>query len=183
METPHTDLTMSLETQSQAQTRHPLRNKWVLWAHLPQEPADWKTLKGFDKVSKFKTVEDAIAVTESLKEGVVKNCMLFLMKEGINPLWEEPKNRNGGAFSYKVTNKHVLDVWRDLTYLLVGETISTNEKFVNAVTGITISPKKNFCIVKIWITNCDYQNPTIVSNEIRNLPPTGCLFKKHAPEF
>ncbi len=69
------------------------------------------------------------------------------MKDGITPTWEDSKNRNGGCFSYKVSNKNVYDAWRDLTYVLIGETISSISAFVNAVTGIIISPKKNFCII------------------------------------
>ena len=88
-----------------------------------------------------------------------------------------------GFWKYNVSNKNVFEVWRDLTYVLVGETISTNNTFVNCVTGITISPKKNFCIVKIWMTNCDHQNPQIITSEIKNFTPQGCLFKKHTPEF
>ena len=70
--------------------------------------------------------------------------MFFIMKEGIIPTWEDPQNRNGGCFSYKITNKYVYDVWKKLTYLLVGNSISTNDSFNNSITGITISPKKKF---------------------------------------
>ena len=55
--------------------------------------------------------------------------------------------------------------------------------FVSCVTGITISPKKNFCIVKIWMTNCEHQNPQIVTNDVKHIISQGCLFKKHTPEF
>jgi hypothetical protein len=181
MESYHTDLTMATASISETPVFHKLRYKWNLWAHLPQDP-DW-TVKSYKKIYQFKTVEEAIAITESLPADLVKNCMLFIMRDGVTPMWEDPKNRNGGCFSYKVSNKNVFEVWRDLTYVLIGESISTNSIFVNCVTGITISPKKNFCIVKIWMTNCDHQNPVIVTSEVRNLTPQGCLFKKHTPEF
>lgn len=160
---------------------HKLKNKWNLWAHLPQDP-EW-TVKSYKLVYKYNSVEETIAITESLPEVLIKNCMLYIMKDGINPMWEDPKNRNGGCFSYKVSNKNVCEVWRDLTYVLVGETISQNLPFVNSVTGITISPKKNFCIIKIWLSNCDHQNPQVVTNQVKYLMPQGCLFKKHTPEF
>jgi len=181
MESYHTNSTMATATMTEALAFHKLRYKWNLWAHLPQDP-DW-TVKSYKKVYQFKTVEEAIAITESLPTDLVKNCMLFVMRDGVTPMWEDVKNRNGGCFSYKVSNKNVFEVWRDLTYAIIGESISTNSTFVNCVTGITISPKKNFCIVKIWMTNCEHQNPVIVTNEIRNLTPQGCLFKKHTPEY
>lgn len=182
METYHTDLTMATASSSVlGEAFHMLKNKWNLWAHLPQDP-DW-TVKSYKKIYQFKCLEEAIGITESLPADLVKNCMLFIMKDGITPMWEDPKNRNGGCFSYKVSNKNVFEVWRDLTYVLIGDSISNNNTFVNSVTGITISPKKNFCIVKIWMTNCEHQNPQIVTSDIRNLAPQGCLFKKHTPEF
>jgi len=159
---------------------HNLKSKWDLWAHLPQEP-DWKHIESFKKIYQFKTIEETIGITESLPHGLVKNCMLFIMKDGIKPMWEDPTNRNGGSFSYKVSNKNVFGVWRDLTYVLIGESISSNITFVNSVAGITISPKKNFCIVKIWMTNCDHQNPQVIS-DIVNLSSQGCIFGKH-PEL
>lgn len=170
----HSNTTMATEN-------HNLRYKWDLWAHLPQDP-DW-TLNSYKKIYQFRTVEETIGVTEMLPDNLIKNCMLFIMRHGVTPMWEDPKNRNGGCFSYKITNKNVCKVWRSLTYAIVGESVSTNSSFANCVTGITISPKKNFCIVKIWMTNCNHQNPQIVTNEILNLTPQGCLFKKHTPEF
>lgn len=182
MVTSNTDISMeNSNTTNNINVFHKLKNKWNLWAHLPQDP-EW-TLKSYKLIYKFITVEETIAITETLPEPLVKNCMLYIMKDGINPMWEDPKNRSGGCFSYKVSNKNVLDVWRDLTYVLVGETTSVNLPFVNSVTGITISPKKNFCIVKIWMSNCDHQNPQVVTNQVKYLIPQGCLFKKHTPEF
>jgi hypothetical protein len=105
------------------------------------------------------------------------------MKEGVMPIWEDPKNRNGGCFSYKVSNKNVCEVWRDLSYVLAGDTISKNASFVSNVTGITISPKKNFCIIKVWMTNCANQNASIVATDVKGLVSQGCLFKKHTPEY
>ena len=178
-------ITMETETSSSnlssAETFHELADRWTLWAHLPHD-TDW-SIKSYIPISTFKTVEDTIAVTETLPSVMVENCMLFMMKEGIKPTWEDPKNRNGGCFSYKVTNKHVYKAWKDLTYVVVGATVSKNPSFVNCVNGITISPKKNFCIIKIWMSDCNNQNPQVVTTDLKMLSPQGCLFKKHTPEY
>jgi hypothetical protein len=50
------------------------------------------------------------------------------------------------------------------------------------INGIKISPKKNFCIIKVWKTNCDCQNPEVL-NEVKGISTYGCLFKKHIPEY
>lgn len=172
--------TMTTETL-QTNEYHSLSSKWVLWAHLPHN-TDW-SINSYIKVFTFTTIEDTIALIETLPSILVENCMLFIMREGIKPAWEDPKNRSGGCFSYKVLNKQVYSVWKDLTYVVVGDTVSNKIDFVNSVSGITISPKKNFCIIKIWMSNCLFQNPSDVTSDVKEINTHGCLFKKHTPEY
>ena len=161
---------------------HMLNDKWTFYNHLPSEK-DW-TMSGYTVLCKdMDTVEHVLKLRESLPEKMIKYSMLFMMRSHITPLWEDKQNRNGGCFSYKVSNKNVYKVWKDLTYVVVGSSISKNVNFVNCVTGITISPKKNFCIIKIWMSSCEYQNPKIITTDIVNLSSHGSLFKKHVPEY
>jgi hypothetical protein len=104
------------------------------------------------------------------------------MRRGITPQWEDPRNRTGGAFSFKVINRQVHEVWKLLFYALCGETLFEEENMNKHVNGITVSPKKNFCIIKIWLDTCQYQDPSSLIN-LPNLQKQGCLFKKHEPEF
>ncbi len=168
------------QQQQQQQQHHALSVGWTLWGHLPHD-TDW-SLKSYIKLYDFNTVEQAVSVTEMLPPKLVVNCMLFLMREGITPIWEDVRNRNGGCFSYKVSNKDVPDCWRQLTYALVCNCISANKALLPVVNGITISPKKNFCIVKIWLASCKFQNAAII-NELMGITSHGCLFKKHTPEY
>ena len=160
---------------------HSLASTWTMWAHLPHD-TDWSP-ESYKNIHILTSVEETIAVMETMPDILVKNCMLFVMRTGIKPTWEDPKNRQGSCFSYKVTNKHVYNVWKELSYVLVGGTISQDKDFVANVTGITISPKKNFCILKIWMSNCNNQNPGIITNEVANLASSGSIFKKHMPEY
>ena len=153
-----------------------LSDKWVLWAHLPHD-TDW-TLKSYYKIHAFNDLKDSILLNNSFSDDFIRNCMLFLMKDAINPIWEDPNNKNGGCFSFKVNNKDVPSLWKILLYTIVGQTVSNDEKFLKNICGITISPKKTFCIIKIWTRTCDYQNPTILNN-IQGLNISGCIFKKH----
>ena len=159
---------------------HDLSDGWILWAHLPHD-TDW-SLKSYMKIYEFNTVEQAITITETLPPVLVTNCMLFLMRKGINPIWEDERNRNGGCFSYKIPNKDVPDAWKQLSYSLVGETMSDNKKLLPHINGITISPKKNFCIIKVWLANCSFQDAAVI-HEVHGITSHGCLFKRHVPEY
>lgn len=161
-------------------TNHKLHDKWTLWAHLPHD-TDW-TVKSYKKIMTFSTVEEALVLYETLPEKMIKNCMLFLMRDGIQPTWEDVKNRDGGCFSYKVGNKNITTTWKQASYLLVGESLTAETKLSPLINGMTISPKKNFCIIKIWLASCDYQNPQKIT-EVAGIVPQGCLFKKHNPQY
>jgi hypothetical protein len=162
-------------------TQRRLLGKWDLYYHLPHDK-NWDLSSYKSIMSKISTVEETIAINESLPENVVKHSMMFAMRSGITPMWEDPKNRSGGCFSFKVINKQVPEAWKALFYALCGETIFIDNENNRHVNGITISPKRSFCIIKIWLDSCNLQDPNIII-DIPNLQKQGCLFKTHAPEF
>ena len=171
--TPSTLLTAAPSTPS---TEYKLYDKWTLWAHLPHD-IDW-TFNSYIRILTFDTADAIIMLLETIPEEMITNCMLFIMRDGINPMWEDPKNKKGGCFSYKINNKNVSSIWKNLSYSLVGETLTEDAKVRSTINGITISPKKNFCIVKIWLANCSYQNPSVISDRL-GISSQGCLFKTH----
>jgi len=159
---------------------HPLNCNWCIWTHLPHD-TDW-SLNSYTNLFTCKTLEEAIAISNVLPSKVIQNCMLFIMREGITPLWEDPQNKEGGCFSYKLSNKAIYESWQKLTYSLVGENLSNNEKLQSQINGITVSPKKNFCIIKIWLSSCEFQDASSITCKDA-IDHHGCLFKKHNPEF
>jgi len=170
-----------MDTVSTPTPQHSLLDKWNLYYHLPHDK-NWD-LSGYTIImNSIDTVEKVIALNDTIHENVVKNCMLFVMRDGITPMWEDPRNRNGGCFSYKVINKAVPEVWRNLFYGLCGESLCIENQHNKHINGITISPKKNFCIIKIWLDTANLQDPNMII-QISNLSKQGCLFKKHEPEF
>ena len=78
-------------------TFHKLKDSWTLWAHLPHD-TEWN-LNSYKEIMSFNTVEEALTLYETLPDKMIKNCMLFLMRKGITPIWEDEKNRKGGCFS------------------------------------------------------------------------------------
>ena len=122
---------------------HKCKNKWTLYSHLPHD-TDW-SLKSYQNITEIDCIEQLISIFEIIPDKMIRNCMLFVMKNNVTPLWEDDNNRNGGCFSYKITNSDVPNVWKNLCYLLVGETLSKKKANIK---GINISPKKNFVSLK-----------------------------------
>tara|TARA_B110000908_G_C10190204_1_gene420102 strand:+ start:854 stop:1360 length:507 start_codon:yes stop_codon:yes gene_type:complete len=159
---------------------HLLSDKWVLFAHLPHD-TNW-SLKSYKKLQTFKIVEDILNVYNVLPEALVKNCMLFLMKEGIGPNWEDKHNKNGGCFSFKIETEKIPRIWKEISFLLMGSTLSEEEDLLHHINGITISPKKSFHILKIWLKDCSYQNPNSIV-DIEGINKKGCLFRRHNVKY
>ena len=170
------DHSISTMEPSLSNTEYKLYDKWTLWAHLPHD-TNW-TVDSYKRILTFNSAYEIITLLESMPEEMIKNCMLFIMRNGILPMWEDEKNKKGGCFSYKVNNKNVCSIWKNLSYSLVGESLTENKSILPCINGITISPKKHFCIIKIWLTNCNYQNPTVISENL-GISSQGCLFKTH----
>lgn len=151
---------------------HPLSERWVLWAHHPLE-MKW-TMSSYICVYTFSNAEEALTVLSMLPDRILETCMFFLMREHIQPLWEDPHNKRGGSFSYKVT-QNIANTTRTVMYATIGKTLSKDAAFMKHVNGVSISPKKNFCILKVWMRTCT----DLEASKIHHLPPTGCLFKNH----
>jgi hypothetical protein len=84
----------------------------------------------------------------------------------------------GGCWSFKITKGDLYNVWLNLSLYLCGESLISNKKNFDLLNGISISPKKNFCIVKIW--NSDKkQNKLSYLNKISDLPFDTCIYKEH----
>jgi hypothetical protein len=160
---------------------HSLNDKWNLYYHLPHDKS-WELSSYSYIMSNIESVESVAALNEIIHDNIIRNCMLFVMRDGITPMWEDPRNRNGGCFSYKVSNKCVPEVWRSLFSALCCESLCCEASHNKLLNGITISPKKNFCIIKIWMSAANLQDPNVII-PINNLLKQGCLFKKHEPEF
>lgn len=162
-------------------THTPLYLGWNYYYHLPNDK-NWNVDSYKIIMSNISTLEELMGMNELMTDNIIKNCMLFVMRAGVTPMWEDAQNRQGGCFSYKVTNKAVTQVWRKLMYLLCGYTLTIDPSHMDLVNGITISPKRGFCIIKIWMRDCSLQDPAVITN-IDQLLRNGCLFKAHSPEF
>lgn len=168
-----------MESTTDTHNFNKLNNRWTLYAHLPHD-TNWK-VDSYKEILTFTTAEEGIALTETIPEVMTNNCMLFLMRDNIKPIWEDNKNRKGGCLSFKVQS-NVSNIWKKLCLSAIGENISQNNKFTQHITGVTISPKRNFCIMKIWMKNCDYKTASCINSSI-GLDTQGVLFKKHTPQY
>jgi len=71
-----------------------------MWAHLPHD-TNWG-LESYKEIGTIKSVEEALTLFENLPDIMVKNCMLFLMRKGIQPIGRMRKIETVAVFLIKL---------------------------------------------------------------------------------
>jgi hypothetical protein len=136
-----------------------LNDVWTMYFHDPND-LNW-TNSSYINLGNISTVDDFWNHHSQLKDNIHKG-MFFLMREHVFPCWDDPCNIKGGCFSLKVLKDDMPAFWEDLCIKLLGETILKDDKqdFWDIVNGVSTSPKKHFCIIKIWLKNLELNNKT-----------------------
>jgi hypothetical protein len=150
-----------------------LKNKWVLWYHSLKNKS-WDN-KSYIKVIEIKSLLDYKLLEDIMKINHLQNGMFFLMKNDIFPTWEDPKNRMGGCISFKYDN-NILNEWLKILLLCITDNLSDFNKEIN---GLSMAPKKEFNILKIWIKNDSKDYKTLIKEYEPFMILDKCMYKKH----
>ena len=154
----------------------PLDDKWVLWFHDPKNQ-DW-SLESYKKLWTINSIQDYWLLHKIFDEKKVQEGMFFLMKENVVPLWEDKQNVNGGCWSYKINKRDIYSSWIELSMALVNQKIMKDESN-NNISGISISPRKSFNILKIWNSDSEKASNDLLSKKIPKLFVSQCIYKSH----
>ena len=152
-----------------------LKNKWTLWYHSINNK-EW-TNDSYVKVIELRTLLDYKLLENIFRINHLQNGMFFIMKNEIFPTWEDPNNRLGGCISFKYDN-NILKEFLKLLLLCITNNLSTKEN-INEINGLSIAPKKEFNIVKIWTKNYDKNYNEIVKEYEPFVKYDKCIYKKH----
>jgi len=150
-----------------------LNNKWTLWYHSLKNK-NWDN-NSYVKVIEIKSLLDYQLLKDVMRINHLQNGMFFLMKGDIFPTWEDPKNRMGGCISFKYDN-NILNEWLKILLLCINEELSDYNKEIN---GLSIAPKKEFNILKVWIKDDSKDYKTLIKEYNPFMKLDKCMYKKH----
>ena len=97
------------------------------------------------------------------------------------PLWEDPINRNGGSWSFKVSKNCADNAWLGLSLYLIGESLCHDPL---DLVGISISPKKQFVTMRLWNidSNKKDQYADDYPSDIPHIDFSSALYRINTPE-
>ena len=158
-----------------------LPNQWVLYLYDKQLFKKMANRPNFQakphkELCNIKTVADLVYILQlmevktenKLKMDNVSTQKLnldsndyIIMRKGIEPIWEDPKNSNGGTFTIKMAHARGYDVWSTFVMYMLGETLTYDMENINGITVSYISdaysfhnPANNsnnsYTYIKIW---------------------------------
>lgn len=177
-----------------------LPNQWVLYLYDKQLFKKMANRPNFQakphkELCTIKTVNDLVYILQlmevkaeiKLKIDYVNSHKLnldmndyIIMRKGIEPIWEDPKNSDGGTFSIKMSHSKGYDVWSTFIMYMLGETLTYDMENINGITVSYISdaysfhnPANNsnnsYTYIKIWDGKSDRTRDQFVNILPENL--------------
>jgi hypothetical protein len=131
---------------------------WCLYYHNPADTR-W-TSDSYQLLGTVKTWGEFFALTNEIQDVSIQHGMIFWMREGVPPLYENHNNIKGGCYSIRVSRQK--SVYYFMMYTIssmLGQTVENKE---NIIQGVSISPKRiydpknnqSFNVIKIWNKDC-----------------------------
>jgi hypothetical protein len=127
------------------------------------------------------TWEGLGAVLREMGTQRIMNGMMFTMRGDTSPLWENKANIRGGSYCLKVSRRIAEDVYQRYLAAAALGVATTNAS--NPIVGVTMSPKKGFCIIKLWnATSTAFNNPTDVVMLHDEIKSGEILYRPHTDQ-
>ncbi|XP_019361493.1 PREDICTED: eukaryotic translation initiation factor 4E type 1B [Gavialis gangeticus] len=131
--------------------KHPLQHRWALWFFKNDKSKTWQA--NLRLVTKFSTVEDFWALYShiQLASKLTSGCDYSLFKDGIEPMWEDNRNKCGGRWLITLAKqqRHTeLDhFWLETLLCLIGESFG---EYSSEVCGAVINIRAKGDKIAVW---------------------------------
>lgn len=125
-----------------------LNDTWRAYVHHPND-VDW-TRESYTSIGILSSVSDFWSTWNAVVP-VVERTMLFFMREHIFPSWDDPACIDGCIASVIVHQSQAAETFERIVQCTLGEVLVRDKSKWDLVNGVSIGPKKGFCVIKIWI--------------------------------
>eukprot|EP01087_Luapelamoeba_hula_P019059 TRINITY_DN625_c0_g1_i3.p1 TRINITY_DN625_c0_g1~~TRINITY_DN625_c0_g1_i3.p1 ORF type:complete len:213 (-),score=44.26 TRINITY_DN625_c0_g1_i3:243-881(-) len=151
-----------------------LESTWCFWNDKYVGPilTDVEYEASLHKLCTFHTVQQFWQCFNNLPAvGQLRPKSSFhVMKEGISPLWEDPKNANGGFWAVRVRKDDTSHVWKELVLAIIGEQFEPAISPGDDICGLTVSIRQFDDIFRLWNTNSASKTQQLLSRMRELLP-------------
>ncbi|RGB31826.1 translation initiation factor eIF 4e-like domain-containing protein [Rhizophagus diaphanus] len=162
---PTNSTTKSSVVNSKSQTTDSWKNNSLRSSKEKEYEENLKSVATVNTVQSFWSVYNNIIGPDQLQF----RSSLHFMKSGIRPVWEDPHNENGGAWSFRVNKSESKIVWRELLMLLIGEQFEDVVSKDDDIFGLSVSTRFNADIFTIWNKNAGAHENSKIMDKLQEL--------------
>lgn len=152
---------------------------FTLWAHDLQNK-NWKP-ESYTNVCTINNISDMWRVINNFDKLGVTKMHLFLMRYNIEPRWEDINNRDGGVCTFKTDISKYKSIVKDISLKFMTNNLCDDNEDIN---GISISPKNNWMVIKIWNKNSTNDlTETLYSDILQKYENLNPKYRPTKPEY
>ncbi|EGD76953.1 eukaryotic translation initiation factor 4E type 2 [Salpingoeca rosetta] len=127
---------------------HPLKYTWQFWfsKKVPRQRfAEYA--ENLRTVGTFKTIERFWRYYSHMKKpSQLEACNIHIFKDGIQPMWEDSYNKNGGKWVVRLRKGLASRCWENVLFAIIGEQFDVGDDICGAV--LAIRPHED--LISIW---------------------------------
>ena len=131
-----------------------LTHEWTIWFDkITKSESKGSTLYEdcIVELGSFQSVNGFWSYWQTLRvESLKHHCNLRIFRKGVKPLWDDPKNINGGKWVVRNVPTHLRKgLWTDMALVLIADKIQ--EFCTSDVCGVVLSTREEGDSLQIWI--------------------------------
>lgn len=147
-----------IKLQRDPNSKYPLEASWCFWFFKNNRENQWKDnlilLSTVDYVEDFWSVYNHLKPVEYMSDG----CDYMLFKKGIEPMWEDKRNENGGRWLLNIEKRSCTNflnsLWLNSLLSLIGSHYDDETSYVN---GVVLNKRLKTNKIALWTNNYENQ--------------------------
>ncbi|KAF2666925.1 translation initiation factor eIF4e [Microthyrium microscopicum] len=103
---------------------------------------------------------------------------VHMFHKGVKPVWEDPRNMKGGAWTFRVPKEKAAEFWKNVALMAVGEKLqaavaSKRITFIDDICGVSLSVRFTSYLITIWNRDANHTEgkQRILETVLTELPP------------
>lgn len=155
-----------LQARLQKNRAPPLVHSWDFW----HDRQDRQPITPNSPTTDSSTYEDRLVRLAEVNDirafwGVFNNFdttllplrdSVHLFKRGVKPIWEDPRNATGGAWTFRVPKQLAPEFWKEVCMMAIGEQLQAAveeagvETFRDDICGVSLGVRFGSMLVQVW---------------------------------
>ena len=148
-------------------SKHKLSQGYTYWYGYLENTTqyDYETMPKV--IGDFDTVEDFWGIYSYLQraENLPGNVQFHVFLQGVKPMWEDERNKNGLAIKLTLKKGNTAPFWEELLLNFIGGMLATKAP----INGVILSLKKNLDVISIWLADSTQAERTALDTYLKGM--------------